>query len=300
LLVLLLGGAVLMVVVAVAVMGQGQGTGLGPKVALINIEGVITAGAGGSGLFGGSEAGSVRIVQLIRQAEDDSGVKAVVLRINSPGGSAAGSQEVYQAVMRLRDSGKPVVVSMGDVAASGGYYIASAADAIVANGSTLTGSIGVIWSSAEFDQLFQKIGIRSQVIKSGKFKDIGSSNRPMTDEERKLLQGLINDVFDQFVQDVAKGRGMPVAQVRKLADGRVFTGRQAKAYRLVDEIGSLHDAVRLATWRAHIPKDSRVVELGRRTPLQYLMGDTQTMAKQRLLDRLLYSELADRLTQSTQ
>jgi len=301
LLVVLVGCGILVALVAVLALGyQGKGTGLGPKVALIDMEGVITAGSGGSGFLGGDQVGSVRMVQLIRSAEKDSGVKALVLRINSPGGSAAGSQEIYEALMRVRDAGKPVVVSMGDVAASGGYYIASAANTIVANGSTLTGSIGVIFSGLEMDELFKKIGLRSQVVKSGKFKDIGSGTRPMTDDERRLLQGIINDVFDQFVEAVAKGRKMPEAQVRKIADGRVFTGRQAKAYKLVDEIGSLHDAVRLATHSAGIPEDSRVVELGKRTPLQFLLGDTETIAKHQILGRLLYDPVAERLAGSMQ
>jgi len=297
LLVVVLGFIIMVAVVAFA-MSRGPTAGIGPKVALINIEGIITAGPSGGGLLGEAQAGSVRIVELVRDAEEDSAVKAIVLRINSPGGSAAGSEEIYQALMRVRDEGKPVVVSMGDVAASGGYYIASAADVIVANAATLTGSIGVIWSSAEFDQLFKKIGIRSQVVKSGKYKDMGSGTRPMTDDERRLLQGLINDVFDQFVTAVAKGRNMPRAQVEKIADGRVFTGRQAKTNGLVDQIGSLRDAVREATRRAHIPEDSRVVEFGRRTPLQLLLGETESTAQRRVLDRLLYDPIADHLAQS--
>jgi protease-4 len=148
--------------------------------------------------------------------------------------------------------------------------------------------------------LFKKIGVRGRVIKSGKFKDIGSATRPMTEEEKQLVQGLINDVFDQFVADVAKGRKMPRAQVEKLADGRIFTGRQAKSYRLVDELGGLNDAVRVATKRANIPEDSRVVEYGKRSPLEFLLGDTETIAKKRVLDRLLYDPVTERLAQSMQ
>lgn len=291
-------GLVLLAVFLIAFSISGDHVGFGPKIALIHIEGVITAGRGGAGLLGGGTAGSLRIVDLIRQATADDDVRAIILRINSPGGSAAGSQEIWDALREARAKDKTVVASMGDVAASGGYYVASAADAIVANGSTLTGSIGVIWSHYELDELFEEIGIRGQVVKSGQYKDIGSMSRAMTPAERELVQGLIDDVFDQFVDAVVKGRKMPRKQVEKLADGRIFTGRQAKNLKLVDEVGGFRDAVRLAAKRAGIPEDARVVEFGKRSPLQLLMGEGDTQATDRVLDRLLYDRLAHRLARS--
>lgn len=241
------------------------------KVGLVFIEGVIVAGRSGAGFFGGA-SGSDTIVSQLARARRDSSIKAVVVRINSPGGSAAASQEIYNELMKIRRAGKPVVVSMGDVAASGGYYVASAASRIVANGSTLTGSIGVLMETQNLQGLFQKIGVRSQTIKKGKFKDIGSASRPMTPEERRLLEGLVNDVYEQFVNAVIAGRKMDPATVRKLADGRVFTGRQAHALKLVDQLGNLQDALLTAARLAGIKGYPTVVELRRASFLGALMG----------------------------
>jgi protease-4 len=156
------------------------------------------------------------------------------------------SQEIYQEVRSIREKGKKVVVSMGSVAASGGYYIAAASDKIVANPGTLTGSIGVIMELANVEGLLQKIGVQSVVIKSGRHKDIASPFRKMTPEERELIQKVLDDVHDQFIDAVAEGRSMQPSEVRALADGRIFTGRQAKEKGLVDELGGLQDAVRIA------------------------------------------------------
>lgn len=180
--------------------------------------------------------------KLVKIAKDKR-VKAVLLRINSPGGTVGMSQEVYEAVKAVRSKGKPVVISMGDVTASGGYYIASAADRIFANPGTLTGSIGVIMHLLNWQETEKKIGIQPVVIKSGAFKDIGSADRPMTPEERNLLQTIIMDSYDQFVTAVAEGRKMDKEVVKKLADGRVYSGRQAKTVKLVDELGGYEDAL---------------------------------------------------------
>jgi len=187
---------------------------------------------------------SKTIEQLVAFHEDDN-VKAIVLRIDSPGGGVGPSQEIHDEVLRI-DADKPVVVSMGAVAASGGYYIAAPARRIFANPGTLTGSIGVIMEFTNFQELLEKIGLSSQVIKSGKHKDIGSPVRTMTEEDRALLQALIDDVHSQFVESVAAGRKLDVQKVRTLADGRVYTGRQARDLGLVDELGSLEAAVRYA------------------------------------------------------
>jgi len=214
----------------------------GDKIALIHVEGVISAASGSSGILGSDDASSERIVRLLERARRDSRVKGVVLRINSPGGSAAASQEIYDEVRRVR-AAKPVYVSMGDVAASGGYYVAAAANRIYANPATITGSIGVLMESPELSKLMRRLGIDFQVVKSGKFKDMGSPFRPLTPAEREIVQGMINDTFEQFIEAVASGRGMPKDEVRALATGRVYTGRSAKRLRLIDKLGGLRDAV---------------------------------------------------------
>ena len=212
-------------------------------MAVIYLTGEIGFGDSSS-LTGGS--GTDQTMQDLERATNDPGLKAVVLRIDSPGGSPAASQELNDQVQRLKESGKKVVVSCGDMAASGGYYVAVAADKIVADPATLTGSIGVISTVPNLQDLYSKIGYKEQVFKSGPYKDMLSPSRPITPEEAEIMQGIINDTYEQFVQAVAKGRGMSEDQVRKLADGRVYTGDQAKQLGLVDELGGLHEAVALA------------------------------------------------------
>ena len=189
--------------------------------------------------FSGTTQSSLK---KIRKAIKDDSIKGVLLRINSPGGTVGASQEINQAVTELKAE-KPVVTSMGDITASGGYYIACATDKIYANPGTLTGSIGVIMNMLNFKGLADKVGVYPEVIKSGKFKDIASPYRQMSEEERNLLQAIIMDSYDQFVTAVATGRKMKREEVLKLADGRIFTGRQAKTVGLVDELGSQKDAI---------------------------------------------------------
>lgn len=180
--------------------------------------------------------------QLRRIIENDS-IKGVLLRINSPGGTVATSQEIYQLLQEVRKKGKPVVVSMGDVAASGGYYIAAGADKIVSCPGTLTGSIGVIMHLLNWQETEKKIGLQPVVIKSGTFKDIGSGDRQMTPEERELLQAIIMDSYDQFVSAVSEGRKMDKEVIKKLADGRIYSGRQALKNKLVDAVGGYDQAL---------------------------------------------------------
>lgn len=215
----------------------------GSGIALIRIEGAID----GSTLIPASSA-----LDQLRAAEKDPQIKAVVLRINSPGGSAAASQELYNAVLRFRQRGIPVVASLGDIAASGGYYAASAADYIYANGSTITGSIGVIMQTFNFEELYRKLGIGVEVVKSGEFKDTGSSFRSLTETETELLSELINDAWDQFVEDVTNARDLQREQVEAVADGRILTGRQALEAGLVDALGDLEDATQKAVELAGI------------------------------------------------
>jgi protease-4 len=207
---------------------------------------------------------SERIVRQFKVLEEHKSVKAVVLRIDSPGGTVGSAQEIYEAVKRVRDGGKPVVVSMGDVAASGGYYAACGADTIMANPGTTTGSIGVIAEFPSIDGLLEKLGIRINVIKSGQFKDTGSPFRPLTEEDKTYLQSWIDDAYDQFVDVVAKERALPKTKVLRLADGRVFTGRQAKEAGLVDLLGTYEDAVNLAAKLGGIQGKPSVVKVAAR------------------------------------
>jgi len=230
----------------------------GRKLALVRIEGVLTDAQD-------------TVDELERYAKDPA-VLGIVLRIDSPGGAVVPAQEIYEAVNRLRKTyGKKVVVSMGTVAASGGYYIASASDKIVASPGTLTGSIGVIMEIPNVEGLLKKVGVESIVIKSGLHKDTGSPFRKMRPEERALLQSVLDDVHHQFIEAVAKGRGLTVVQVTRLADGRVFTGRQAKSAGLVDQLGDLHDAIHAAAALVHIEGEPEVIETKPRFSLRELL-----------------------------
>jgi protease-4 len=232
-----------------------SGPASGPAVAEIDINGTITSGQ--AGLFDtGPVAASGDIVPVIRRAAEDADVRAILLRVNSPGGSVVASDEIYHA---LKLSGKPVVVSMGELAASGGYYVSMAGQWIVANPNTLTGSIGVISEFPEAQGLLDKLGIMVTVIKSGENKDLGSMYRPMTPEEQALWQSVIDETYDSFVQVVAEGRKLPADKVRGLADGRVYTGRQALANGLIDSLGYEEDAIAKAASLGGITGTPRVI-----------------------------------------
>ena len=208
-----------------------SGIGFSNKIGVIEIAGQI------------SDSGP--ILEQLMEFSKNKHIKAVVLRIDSPGGSVGASQEIYREVARVKDT-KKVIVSMGDTAASGGYYIAAAGDKIVANPGTITGSIGVIMSFYRIDELSKKIGLTLEVIKSGEFKDTGSSFRELTDREKELMNGVVLNIQEQFIKAVAEGRKLPVDKVREIADGRIFSGEMAKELGLVDELGNFRDAVNLA------------------------------------------------------
>ncbi len=212
----------------------------GDKVAVIGLEGVIFDSFRTRSAFK-NILNVAYVKKELDKALEDPHTKAVILRMNSPGGTVAASQELYQTVMKFKNSGKPVVVSMSDVCASGCYYIASATDYIVANPGTITGSIGVISSGLNFKGLLDKLGIVDQTFKAGKFKDLGSGTRILTEDEKKILNELLLDSYDQFLDDVEKGRGIERAVLDELAQGLVYTGRQALAVDLVDELGSYED-----------------------------------------------------------
>lgn len=198
------------------------------------------------------------IIEQMIAFRNDRQIKAIILRIDSPGGGVGPSQEIYSETRRTART-KKVVASLGSVAASGGYYVASAADSIVANPGTLTGSIGVLMEFVRVEELLKKIGVEMQVIKSGEFKDIGSPNRKMTHKEKEMLLTLLEDIRNQFVTAVSQGRNMPKEAVLALADGRIFSGRQAKDLGLVDSLGNFRDAVSVAKRLAHIKGEVKLV-----------------------------------------
>ncbi len=246
-------------------------------VGVIAINGVITCGRS-SGGFWGAQTGSEDVLARLREAAGNPEIKAVVLRLNSPGGTASGAQEIAGEVDRLRRAGKKVVASMGDVAASGAYWIASRADKIIANPGTLTGSIGVIMETQDLQGLYEKIGVNTETFKSGPHKDMGSPARAVTPEERTIFQSMVDDIYQQFLTTVAEGRKMNPADVRRLADGRVFTGRQAKEAGLVDELGNYREAISAAGQMAGLGHDPRVIELGPRGLWQELLGGSRKAA----------------------
>ncbi len=212
------------------------------RILVVKLAGAIQNDEGESSLFP-DPGSSTNVRKQLKKACDNEHIKAVLLRINSPGGTVAMSQELNDAIKNLKAKGKPVIASMGDVAASGGYYIACAADKIYASPGTLTGSIGVIMHLLNLSELEKKIGVAPTVIKSGEFKDIGSMDRAPTKEEQELLRNLIMDSYDQFVTAVSEGRKLDKEEVKKLADGRIYSGRQALKVKLVDALGGYEDAL---------------------------------------------------------
>jgi protease-4 len=231
------------------------------KIALVRIEGLLVS--------------SEHVVEELNDYADDSSIKAIVLRIDSPGGGVVVSQEIYNAVKNARKEGKKVVASMGTVAASGGYYVAAAADRIVANPGTLTGSIGVKMEFANIEKLLEKLGVRGVVVKAGEYKDVGSPFRDMSEPEKKILQDVIDDVHSQFIKAVAEGRKMQEADVRTVADGRIFTGRQALDLKLVDQLGDLADSIKVAGELVGIKGKPRVIEKRKTIPfLDYLKEES--------------------------
>jgi len=228
---ILLGLLILLVIVSILLIVMQKSISIGDRIALVRIEGMI--------------ADSKDSIEEIKEYVKDPSVKAILLRIDSPGGAVAPAQEIHEEVKKAVAK-KQVVVSMGSVAASGGYYIASPATKIIANPGTITGSIGVIMEIPNLEGLMNKIGIKTEVIKSGKHKDLVSTFRGIRKEDREILQGVLDNVHEQFIMAVADGRKMSPADVRKIADGRIFTGEQAIKAGLVDELGNLEDAVQVA------------------------------------------------------
>jgi protease IV len=265
---LVLTVGVIVLVLAVGAAGPGAPTaayeeeyisGEGPdKVAVVPVVGTI-ASADNSVPGTQPPVTPEGLSDALRQAEEDPAVAAVVLEVNSPGGGVTASDEMQQSILDFKESsGKPVVVSMGDVAASGGYYISTAADRIVANETTLTGSLGVIFSLTDFSELANKYGVEQEVIKSGKFKDMGSSFRDLTPEEREIFQSLVDESYDEFVSVIVEGRGLPEERVREIADGRIYSGEQARELGLVDSFGGLDEAAAISQDLARV-EDATIV-----------------------------------------
>jgi protease-4 len=249
-------------------------TGSGDRVALVELKGVII--------------GSEDIVRQLKKYRDDSSIRAILLRIDSPGGGVVPSQEIYEEVRKTRDSGKPVVVSMGSLAASGGYYVACGASRIVANKATLTGSVGVIAEFLQVHDLLDKIGVDFKIVKSGKLKDAGVPTRRMTEDDQKYFQALMDDVHAQFERVVQQERDLSASEVRALADGRVFTGTQAVGLGLVDTLGTFEDAVLITAELAGIEGEPTLVrERVRRSFLESLLGGS--MEEARALSREILS-----------
>ncbi|WP_457681593.1 signal peptide peptidase SppA [Thermovibrio sp.] len=242
-----------------------------PKVAIVKVEGVIRS--------------SDRYLDLLDRLEKDKSVKAIVLRVNSPGGVVGACQEIYQKINEVKKL-KPVVVSMGPIAASGGLYISVAANKIVADPGTITGSIGVIIQTYNLSKLAQKIGVEVITVKSGRFKDLLNPFKKPDPEAIKVVQHLIDDSYQQFVEAVAKGRHLPVSKVKAFADGRIFTGREAKELGLVDYLGNIDTAVKVARELSHCPKAVKFKVEDRRGFLEELFGEKEEGAFKNLLKAL--------------
>tara|TARA_B100000949_G_scaffold208305_1_gene200041 strand:+ start:505 stop:1332 length:828 start_codon:yes stop_codon:yes gene_type:complete len=222
------------------------------EIALVRIQGMLMD--------------SQNIVRQLSNYRHNPNVRGIVLRIDSPGGAVAPAQEIYNEIMKLKADHKTVYASMGTVAASGGYYIACAANYVLANPGTLTGSIAAVMAFSNIEKLTDKIGVKPIIIKSGKYKDVGSPLRGMKPEERKLLQSVVDDVHQQFVQAVAKGRGLPVSEVNEIADGRIMTGQQALTLKLVDEMGGLEKTIELLAKKIGVEGRPKVIEEKEKTP----------------------------------
>jgi protease-4 len=252
----------ILIVLGYVIWDKKEGLKTGPQVGVLLVRGLITD--------------SREYIEGLKSFRENSRVKAIVLRVDSPGGGVSAAQEIYREVEKTK-AVKPVVASLGSMATSGGYYISCVATKVVANPGTVTGSIGAIAVFPNFEKLFEKIGYSTVVIKSGEFKDIGNPARPMTPEEETLLRDTILEVHDQFVKDVARARGMEEASVRQIADGRILTGAKAKNLGLVDELGNLQDAIELAKTLAHIEGKPEVIYYEKKKKLlDIILGEEST------------------------
>ena len=260
----------IIVVIAVSIIQSNKGKvsveeevtiGKGNNISLIELEGTI---AGSSSLMGDGIISPQEVESLLNEAKKDSS-SALIISINSPGGSVEPTQEIYNSIERFKEkSGKKVYVWMKEVAASGGYYLSCGADKIVAMPTTLTGSIGVIMNLVNSEELLKKIGVSLYTIKSGKYKDMGSISRPLTNEERAIFQNIIDESYNQFLKVVSEGRNIPLDQLKNLAQGQVFTGIKAKEVGLIDEIGDLEDTIALVKKDLNLKGEPKIITHKRR------------------------------------
>jgi protease IV len=279
----IVGGGFTLLTMSVATLGsrttETYVSGTGQKIAVVELTGVITS--------------SDEFVRQVKKYRDDRSIKAILVRIDSPGGGVVPSQEMYEELKKTRENGKPVIVSMGSLAASGGYYVACGASKLVANRGTLTGSIGVISEFLQFREAMDKLGIDVKTIKSGKLKDAGSSTRKMTDEDLRYFQNLIDNVHRQFIGVVEEERGLDSATAVALADGRVFTGEQALVEGLVDTLGTYEDAIAIAADLAGISGTPSLVKERKKVSFWNTMlgdvGETVKDLKQEVLQRPMMS-----------
>ena len=260
----------IIVVIAVSIIQSNRGKvsveeevtiGKGNNISLIELEGTI---AGSSSLMGDGIISPQEVDSLLNEAKKDSSA-ALIISINSPGGSVEPTQEIYNSIERFKEkSGKKVYVWMKEIAASGGYYLSCGADKIVAMPTTLTGSIGVIMNLVNSEELLKKIGVSLYTIKSGKYKDMGSISRPLTNEERAIFQNIIDESYNQFLKVVSEGRNIPLDQLKNLAQGQVFTGIKAKEVGLIDEIGDLEDTIALVKKDLNLKGEPKIITHKRR------------------------------------
>ncbi|WP_297209879.1 MULTISPECIES: signal peptide peptidase SppA [Thermodesulfovibrio] len=267
---LIILGSIFFISFLATIMESGLSTG---KIAIVNVKGVIVD--------------STAIVEEIKQYKKNPSVRAIIIRVDSPGGAVVPSQEIYEEIKRTTKV-KPVVVSMGSVAASGGYYISCPATKIIANPGTLTGSIGVLMELPNIKGLLDKVGIKAEVIKSGRYKDMTSPLKPLQSDEREVLQNLLDDVHTQFINAVAEGRKISLERVKKIADGRVFTGIKAKEIGLVDEIGDLDHAIKVAAQLGKIRGEPDIIMKKSTLLKDFLKGDTESIIKKILPHLQLY------------
>ena len=255
------------------------------KVAVIYVQGIMITGNLPGGL---GYATSEEISKSIQDAADDKNVKAIVLRINSPGGTPAAAQEIVTEIKKAQEH-KPVVVSMGDVAASAAYYISAPADHIIANPDTMTGSIGVIWVFENSSKYFDEEGVEYYVAKSGDFKDMGANWRGLTDDEKQYSEELVLESYGRFIDEIASGRGLSRSEVKDMADGRIYTGSRAVELGLVDETGNLYDAIDVAAELGGIEGEPTVSYKNKPSLSRILFGSTEgTDIQSELLVRYLY------------
>ncbi|MEE8168816.1 MAG: signal peptide peptidase SppA [Candidatus Hydrothermarchaeales archaeon] len=265
---ILLGAFVVSLLLAFLLTKHDQGFAFGDKIAVVNVHGGISL-SGATGFLGGDQATPQKFKEGLKKAEKDSSVKAILVDINSPGGSVVASAAIAEAI---KEAEKPTVCWLGEIAASGGYYVASACDFIIADRATITGSLGVISVFPEYSKFLEKIGVNITVIKAGEFKDFSSGFRPMSDEEKEMMESVVLETYDVFLSDVAENRNLSFDYLKSVAEGKIYTGSKAKELGLVDEVGNRDYAIRKAAQLGGIEGEPSLVEYRKGTFLEEFVG----------------------------